>query len=609
MRKVLFFSLLILFSAAVSSIRINEIMANPIADESLNEWIELYNNESTAINLSSWIIGDSNDNDTIEGGLYGGAGTILEADSYAIITDDSTRVYNNFNVSQAALRLYTDDSSIGSNGLSNSGENIYIYNNNGALIHSITYNSTDDGNTWAYFNQTWSEANSTPGSPNNGSIIEEEQTQNNECDFTVSITSEQNFFDNPDDFAFKIIITRITGSKTNITLFRQITNQYGEIEKAYNNITNEITNKRTYSYSPNLDRNGYIVNTTISTSCNDTNLENNHDTKLLIIRQESPQEQPAIAIERLYDLGSDNKSKYGQTIKAKINAYKGNSTKTAVELWAELNGEKISKITKTNVYDYYTNYTLTLPVQLKPNCERDYEDGNATLILEGLDNRATYSFIVEDISKDMCEYVEVEETGEDKKGVEYLIKYIPDTIFVGEEFEVSLKINNNDDIAHKFEVWSYVYRGNKCYSSEREANKQLKYVAEKSSKIITMKNKVEEADNGLYKFKIKILKDDLKTPNELTKDIIIENKEDEKESIKNEEALNETKEKEDSLIKLENKDNLEESEKSYGEKGLITLSNPRIIYQSTTQKAKNLAPYLSIFTLLTLTLYLVMRKL
>lgn len=605
MRKLLFFPILILFSAAVSSIRINEIMANPIADESLNEWIELYNNETAAINLSQWVIGDSNDNDTVEGGLYGGAGTILEANSYAVITDDSTRVYNNFNVSQNALRLYIDDSSIGSNGLSNSGETISIYNPNRSLIHSVAYNSTNDGNTWAYFNETWSEANATPGYNNNGSIIIE-QPQNNECDFTVSITSEQNFFDSPDDFAFKIIITRITGQKTNITLFRQITNQYGEIEKSYSNLTNEITNKRTYSYSPNLDRSSYIVDAKISTSCNDTNPENNQNTKLLIIRQEPPQPQPSIAVERLYDLGSDNKAKYGQTIKAKITAYKGNSTKTAVELWAEINGERISKITKTNVHDFYTNYTLTLPVQLKPNCGREYEDGNATLILEGLDGRAVYNFIVEDISNDMCEYVEIEETKDKKKGIEYSIKHAPDTIFAGKEFEAKLKIENNDDTAHKFEIWSYVYRGNKCYSGEREANKQTKYLAEKSSKAITLKNKVEEADDGLYKLKIKILKDDLKTPNDLTRDIVIENKEEIKEK---QESLNETAAMEDSQIQLETAREKEESETSYDEKGPIILSNPRIIYQSTARKAKNLAIYLFIFALLTPALYLVMRKL
>ena len=144
-------------------------MADPIDYESLNEWIELYNNDSYSINLSGWIIGDNSDNDTLQGGLYGGAGTILRSGSYAVITDDLTRVYDNFNVSSNALRIYVDDSSIG-NGLINSGETIFLYDKNKTLIHSVYYNSTSEGLSWSFFNDIWLKTNSTPGYDNNGSL-------------------------------------------------------------------------------------------------------------------------------------------------------------------------------------------------------------------------------------------------------------------------------------------------------------------------------------------------------------------------------------------------------------------------------------------------------
>src|SRR3989338_1273839 len=122
MRKIgLFAILLFLVPEAYSKILINEIMPNPVADESLNEWIEIYNNGTDAVNVSGWVIGDDSGNDTLEGGLYNREGTILEPFGFAIITDDNTRVYNNFNVSPDAVRLYADDSSIG-NGLLNDGE-------------------------------------------------------------------------------------------------------------------------------------------------------------------------------------------------------------------------------------------------------------------------------------------------------------------------------------------------------------------------------------------------------------------------------------------------------------------------------------------------------
>ena len=130
MKPLLYLSCFIILMQISNGMIINEIMADTIADESLNEWVELYNDQNVSVNVSNWIIGDDSDNDTIEGGLYNKEGTIIEAFGYAIITDEATRVYNNFNVSNNAVRLYIDDSSIGGYGLSNSGETIYLYNNN-----------------------------------------------------------------------------------------------------------------------------------------------------------------------------------------------------------------------------------------------------------------------------------------------------------------------------------------------------------------------------------------------------------------------------------------------------------------------------------------------
>ena len=104
MKWIFLIVVIVLFpKIAFANVIINEIMANPIADESLNEWIELYNDGSNEVNVSGWIIGDDDDNDTIEGGLFNQEGTIIPALGFGIITDDSTRVYNNFNVSKIAL--------------------------------------------------------------------------------------------------------------------------------------------------------------------------------------------------------------------------------------------------------------------------------------------------------------------------------------------------------------------------------------------------------------------------------------------------------------------------------------------------------------------------
>lgn len=604
MRTTLFLIFLLLLSESAVSIRINEIMAAPLADDSLNEWVEIYNNETAAVDLNGWVMGDSSDNDSIEGGLYGGSGTILDPGSYAIITDDATRVYNNFNVSSYALKLYIDDSSIG-NGLSNSGETIYLYNTEKTLIHSVTYNSTDKGNTWAFFDGSWYEASPTPGYDNNGSLPV--QQQNNGCDFSVVVSSNQTFFNSSGDFSFKIVISRISGQKSNITLFRQILNEYSEIEKSYSNITAEVTNSKTYQYSPNLDPGTYIIEAAITPECNDSDSENNKDSKMLVIRGNQQQNAPYITIEKLYDLGSDAKARYGQTVRAKVILYKGNSTGEAVEMWAEINGAKISKNTKVNMYDFYANYTLTLPLQLDPNCDLDYPGGSASLIIEGFGKQASHKFDIENITEDMCEYVEVENSVSEKakKGISYSIAYLPDAVLIGNQFESSINIENNDDSPHRLEIWSYVYRGSKCYSGERESNKIIKYIDANSSQVVRLKNIVNEVDSGLYNFKVKILKDALKTPYEITDDIVLEERTAAAESA-NAALLNE-----DLSVISQNTDTEynEKSELAKKENSIVLLSSPEIVYKSTTLKARSLTPYFFAVMALLLLFYLTMRKL
>ncbi len=520
-KKIAIFGFFVLFLVSVvrADILINEIMADPIADENLNEWVELYNGGSSGVNLSGWIIGDSNDNDTIEGGLYFGSGTILGAGAYALITDDSTRTYDNFDCANNVLRLYVDDSSIG-NGLSNSGDTLYLYDSEGSLIDSFSYNETDEGNSWFLLNDSWDKGNVTCGYSNDGSY-EAEKTG---CDFSVSVITNQSFFDDGNNFDFDIYIKRKHGNKSNVTLFKEIRSSSGELVKSYANLTNEITNHKTYGYSPNLDEGSYVINTVIFPGCNDTDSSNDMDSKVIIVKEEEKSNESYLKIEKIYDLGTDNKAKFGQTLRVNVIVYKGVSTKNSIALWVENDkGDRISKESKTNVYTDFTDYTLTIPVQLKPNCDYDYKDGNYTLFIEGLDREDSFDLMVEDITDEMCEEVYLsEEDKANKRKFDYSLLFLPEKVRVGEKFESRVEMMNNDDSGVKVEFWSYVYRGSKVYSGDREENKKEDFIREGDSLVVKLSNKIESADPGLYKFKVKIRKDNQKTLKEITRDIIVE---------------------------------------------------------------------------------------
>ena len=221
-------------------------------------------------------------------------------------------------------------------------------------------------------------------------------------------------------------------------------------------------------------------------------------------------------------LGSDKKAKFGDTLRIKINLYKGETDKQSVQLWLEDDDEtEISKRTRAHAYEKYRSYNLTLPVQIEPNCNRGYPDGNYDLVLEGLDKRVEERIKVEGIRESLCEEVLVEKGSDGDFSYEVL--ELPAEVSIGKEFVTKLKIENNLSEERFVKVWSYVYKGSTSLSGNREENLQAARISAEDSKILELKNIVNDAEAGDYKFKIKIDRDDRKTVKEITKDIRIIN--------------------------------------------------------------------------------------
>ena len=522
MKLLIYLILFIILMQISNGILINEIMANPIADESLNEWIEIYNDENNDINVSGWIIGDDKDNDTIEGGLYNKEGTIIPAFGFAIITDEATRVYNNFNVSQDAIRLYVDDGAIG-NGLSNNGETIYLYDNNGNLIDKKTYNKTTEDLSWAFVNTTLLKSNPSPGFVNDESIITEQG-----CDYAVEFILAKTVFDNSSDFSFKIRISKVSGQKTNFTSRAKIEDLNGKLIREYKPFTNQsITKQRTSTrYTPNLEEGkSFFMDSNITVQCNDTNTKNDFDKRIITIKGKPLREDSSIDIEKVFDLGTDKKAKFGQIIRIKLNAYKGNTNKKSIAVWIEDDKRnKLSKQSKINLELKYTNYSLTLPVQIKPNCDEKFDNDDYTIIARGLDSEDEEEVEIEDLTDSMCEVKIVEEKKFSSKKFKFDIQDFNENIEVGKKFNTKIMLDNNNDVDIPIKVWSYVYRGSKSYSGDREENKKEFILKANSLNVVELENMVEDAEPGNYKFKVLVNKNNQKTNNQITKDVVINNK-------------------------------------------------------------------------------------
>jgi hypothetical protein len=173
-RKLAFSMILFLiFLNTVFGLEITEVMYNPIEDENYNEYVEIYNDEESEIDVTLL----SMCGDAIIDGYISKTGENLSSEKvlprgeYAIITDggSGSEVIENFDVETDFL-FHTDSSSICSR-LSNSGKEVYI-EKDGDRIDSLEYDdSCDEG-------ESFSEEGCFQASPGEKQSYEEEASSN-----------------------------------------------------------------------------------------------------------------------------------------------------------------------------------------------------------------------------------------------------------------------------------------------------------------------------------------------------------------------------------------------------------------------------------------------
>ncbi|HXF44464.1 MAG TPA: lamin tail domain-containing protein [Candidatus Paceibacterota bacterium] len=137
---------------------INEIMYDLPAGDEGREWIEIFNNSTTTVDLSSWKFfeNDTNHALTIVQGSFS-----LPPNGYAVIAADTTKFL--------ASTTYTGTLFDSSFSLSNSGEAIAIKNDTliiDEVVYSPSIGANGDGSSLQLINGSWQAAEPTPGERN-----------------------------------------------------------------------------------------------------------------------------------------------------------------------------------------------------------------------------------------------------------------------------------------------------------------------------------------------------------------------------------------------------------------------------------------------------------
>ncbi|MBI2499434.1 lamin tail domain-containing protein [Candidatus Woesearchaeota archaeon] len=115
-----------------------------------------------------------------------------------------------------------------------------------------------------------------------------------------------------------------------------------------------------------------------------------------------------ISIEKIY-LGSDEKAKFGDNIRFKINVYKGDTGKESVQAWIEKGKEIVTKRARINVEEKFFEYPVTLSLQIDPNCKKKYNDGEYKLVVQGLDSEDNEDIEISGINNNLCEQPKTKE--------------------------------------------------------------------------------------------------------------------------------------------------------------------------------------------------------
>ena len=437
------------------------------------------------------------------------------------------------------------------------------------------------------------------------------------CDLDLNVLTEKLFYANKEKVGF---YNQLNEKTFPFTIEYWVEDLFGNYLK--DKVVTENTNKKSYTPSiEEVDRVLYLKSE-VKPLCNDTNSTNNFAEKMLIVTNTEISSQSdgnsaddsKIEIKKI----TPKAIRFGDLVKAEVEIYKGSTNKYSLSAYIEKDGKKISETTKINLKDKFTDYKVTLPIQLKPNCNLKIKEGDVDLIVSGLDEKDEMETSIEGVDKTLCRdylsYVrelEKEENKGAKSGGSNKLSYnlvdLPKNVFVGEELDLKLRFNG-DSSEHEFKVWGYLYRGSKCYSCcsdcervlERDDNIIEFDLDENEENEIKLSVTVDEnLKEGEYKIKVKVNKDNQKTDKELTETIIVK----EKKEIKVSQETNQltgmavTNFVEDSGFGL-SAEELKFKEKS---KGIV-------VYESSSEKAKKVIPYLLIIILGLVCFVLIFKK-
>ena len=415
--------------------------------------------------------------------------------------------------------------------------------------------------------------------------VEAIDTSSIPCNISLNLSLNQTFFQEGERLSYKI---GISDESYPYIITYWIEDLAGRPIRDAVNTTND--NVRTWTTAiDESDRILFVCAALAEVACTDNTTDDNNVRAMLLVNGShsslAPSGESAIVIEEIY-AGTDGSAKFGEGIRARVRAYKADESASQLKAWIEKGDERATSVQTTfSIFQKFTETTITLPLQLKPNCNRALEDGTYTLVVEGFGRQARSDIRIGDVLSSFCDADKASPSEQPapsstKKAVSYSLLASPVRAEASSVIESEVEITNTDDEDHTITLYSYAYLGSKSYSGEREANKRQVIVEAGAIKKVALKNQLSAMESGDYKYKIRLYKDSQKTPFEITTSLQVSGNAGE-------------------TLPLSAAGNVAPSEaetKAEMEERTIR-QEPRVVYLSSDKKAQRLIPFVFIITL------------
>jgi hypothetical protein len=391
-----------LFTSGSHAVLINEFMPDPddnISDRS--EWVEIFINEPWSYeNISI---------DTGEGRMKINASFM--ANDYVILTRNAS----------AFIGMWGPQNNIieyGKMSLSNTEDNITLFNGS-VSIQAVAYSRPSRNVSYGFCDGLISAQHvPTPGKEN--MCVKQPTNQTNEtgenftsgsCNISLSIESPSVFVPGKKE-NYYIVLEDDNCTEKDVVIEYWIEDMFGDVIKPKYNTTQSVgclkNVSREWTAEDTLGSEAYYIKASIAgAGCNDTSYHDNYDEKVIAVRGGAPEKNSHIIISDVA-VGSDEKAKFGDVVEVAMSVYKGDTSKSSIDVWIESqSGEKVAK-TNFNTRSIFSNYSLTVPMQILPNCGGDFDNGSYLVKAEGLDSYDEAVVIIEGNSAALCKTKTIE---------------------------------------------------------------------------------------------------------------------------------------------------------------------------------------------------------